>query len=101
MKIEELENTLSKEEKYIFDKLMKTLDWFKKHTFSSWEPIFMSRTVDELLFGYEDPLLAFIHEHEPHIVSNPIFGFSVSIIIMYVYLSFALIITQLLLGCPE
>ena len=86
MKIEGVENTLSKKEKDIFDELMKALDWLKEHVFSSWEPIFMSRTVDELLFGYEDPLLAFIHKHKPDIVSNPIFGFSVSIIILYVHL---------------
>lgn len=86
MKIEGVENTLSKKEKDIFDILMKALDWLKEHVFSSWEPIFMSRTVDELLFGYEDPLLAFIHKHKPDIVSNPVFGFSVSIIILYVHL---------------
>ena len=86
MKIEGVENTLSKKEKDIFDILMKALDWLKEHVFSSWEPIFMSRTVDELLFGYEDPLLAFIHKHKPDFVSNPIFGFSVSIVILYVHL---------------
>ena len=86
MKIEGVENILSKKEKDIFDELMKALDWLKEHVFSSWEPIFTSRTVDELLFGYEDPLLAFIHKHKPDIVSNPIFGFSVSIVILYVHL---------------
>lgn len=80
MKIEELEKTLSEKEKDLFDLLMKALDWVKKHAFSSWEPIFTSRTVDELLFGYEDPLLAFIHKYKPDLVSNPIFGFSVSTI---------------------
>lgn len=80
MKIEQLEGTLSKREKEILDALLKGLDWFKKRIFSSWEPIFTSRTVDELLFGYEDPLLALIHELKPDIVSNPVFAFSVSII---------------------
>ncbi len=87
MKIEQLENTLSKKEKDIFDELIKALDWLKGHVFSSWEPIFTSRTVDELLFGYEDPLLSFIHDYKPDLVSNPVFGFSVSTVIKYVHLS--------------
>ena len=87
MKIEELEKTLSKKERDLFDILMEALDWVKKHT--SWEPIFMSRTVEELLFGYEDPLLALIHKYKPDYVSNPIFGFSVSIICMYIFLLLA------------
>lgn len=76
MKIEEYEKSLSKREKELFDEFLKGLDWFKEHFFPSWEQIFTSRTVEELLFGYEDPLLAFINKHKPDLVSNPIFGFS-------------------------
>ena len=78
MKIEELEKTSSGAEKIILDILVEGLDWFKKHALSSWDGVFITRTVDELLFGYEDSLLAFIHKLKPDIVSNPIFGFSVS-----------------------
>ena len=83
MKIEEYEKSLSKREKELFDEFLKGLDWFKEHFFPSWEQIFTSRTVEELLFGYEDPLLAFINKHKPDLVSNPIFSFSVSILITF------------------
>ena len=53
------------------------VDSFLKHR--SWETVFTTRTVDEFLFGYEDPLLKTIHDIKPDLVPNPVFAFSVSI----------------------
>ena len=79
MKIEELENdpNLNEFEKYLLSKFIELFDEMKKKL-SSWEAVFTVRTVNDLVFGYEDPLLKDINKLKPSLVPNPVFGYSVS-----------------------
>ena len=79
LKIEELEQdpNISKMERLILEGVIDVLDDLKKHL-TSWEGVFTHRTVDELLFGYEDPILKKIHRLDSSLVPNPIFALSVS-----------------------
>ena len=81
-----MEKTLSGVEKIIFDEIVKGFDYLKKHAFSSWDGVFITQTVDDLLFGYEDSMLKLIHDLKPDLVSSSIFSFSVSIIIIVIKL---------------
>ena len=56
--------------------MVKVIDYFKENR--GWEGMFVSRTVDELLWGYEDPLLKALNKLAPSIVSTTTFGYNVS-----------------------
>lgn len=87
MKIEEFEkgNDFKTE---VLKLLIAAIDEVLKHR--SWETVFTTQTVDEFLFGYEDPLLRIVHDIlkavpniKPDLIPNPIFAFSVSITCMW------------------
>ena len=80
MKIEELEKG-GGAEKELLRLVIAAFDEFKKHI--SWESVFTTRTVDELLFGYKDELLQLIHDIKSSLVPNPVFAFSVSVYCYY------------------
>ena len=79
MKIEGLEQdqNMSKTKKWLLKLLIDAVDHFKEDV-TSWEAVFTRRTVDELLFGYEDPILKVINKLASSLVPDPVFAFSVS-----------------------
>ena len=71
------DHTLPEWKRLAIEGIAKELDRLKELVTSSWEPVFTTKTVDQLLFGYEDNLLNLIHKLDSSI--NPIFSFAVSI----------------------
>lgn len=60
--------------------VIEFIDWAKKE--AKWDGLFIRRTVSDLLWGYEEPILALLHKYHnlPFIPDeNPIFSFAVSI----------------------
>ena len=60
----------------LLTELVKIIDRFKE--MFGWEGLFVSRTVDQLLWGYEDQLLKDLNALAPTIVSTTSFGYNVS-----------------------
>lgn len=81
MKIEEFENDPHESiiEKKILEVIIYLFDEIKKKAATSWETVFTTRTVDELLFGYNDSFLELIHKYKPSLVPSPVFSFQVSV----------------------
>ena len=63
-------------QRVLLKELLKIIDKFKE--MFGCEGLFVSRTVDELLWGYEDPLLKDLNKLAPSIVSTTTFGYNVS-----------------------
>ena len=57
-------------------KIISLLDGFKNT--SGWDGLFYSHTINELMWGYEDPLLRLLNLFVPALVPTPIFALSVS-----------------------
>ena len=50
----------------------------KKGLFPNWEGLFVTHTVEEWLFGYEDSLLKFLNSLVPQFIPSYVFALSVS-----------------------
>ena len=56
--------------------VVSMLDWFKKEF--DWDGLFVRRSITELLYGYNDPLLTLLKDLLPDDVPTNRFNFSVS-----------------------
>ena len=82
--IDKLPESLRSELKYFINVLNNAI----AKEFS--ETLFMTRTVDEIIFGYQDPLLKFLSDFNIHflpIPENGVFGLKVLSYIEFLYLS--------------
>ena len=67
---------LDKHLRELIDIAVDIIDEFKKK--SGWEGLFVTHTVEEWLWGYEDELLKLLHDVVPQYVPTSVFGLSVS-----------------------
>ncbi|XP_011405711.2 PREDICTED: lysosome membrane protein 2-like [Amphimedon queenslandica] len=71
--LEDIEdNPKYKEWKQVLDDIFRSGDWINE--LLDIEPLFVSKTVDEILWGYEDPLFKLVHELDPTLL--PMANFS-------------------------
>lgn len=74
--LEDIENNPKyKEWKIVLDVIFRSGDWINE--LLDIEPLFVSKTVDEVLWGYEDPLLKLVHELDPTLLPRANFSFEV------------------------
>ena len=78
--IENLENNPKYEKwKKVFETIFKTADWINEVV--QYEPLFITKTVNELTFGYEDPLFSLVHKLDPSLL--PSANFSLQVLFMH------------------
>ena len=73
---------LDKEHPTVVPQVLDALDWIKKHFLFKNDGLFIKRSVSELLFGYQDPLLTELLKLAKtfgiHVGVSNVFNFSVS-----------------------
>lgn len=69
--------TKYKEWKPILEAIFGTEDWFNEVL--NYEPLFITKTIEELSFGYEDPIYKLVHELDPSLLPNANFSLQVSV----------------------
>ena len=61
--------------KEVFEIIFDTADWLNE--IIKYEPLFITKTVDEMLWGYEDPIFKLVHEVDPSLLPSPMFSLQV------------------------
>ena len=75
--MEDIENNPKYEKwKAIFEKIFKTANWINEVL--EIEPLFITRKVSEVLWGYEDPLYKLVHDLDPTMLPTANFSLMVS-----------------------
>lgn len=69
-------NPKYKDWKLVLDAIFRTGDWINE--LLGIEPLFITKTVDELSWGYKDPLFKLIHELDPTLLPQANFSLQVS-----------------------
>lgn len=69
------DNPKYKQWKLVFETIFETADWINE--LLDYEPLFITKTVEELTWGYEDPLLSLVHELDPSLL--PMANFSMKV----------------------
>ena len=76
--IQNIENNPKyKQWKLVLKNIFKTADWINE--LLKYEPLFITKTVEELTWGYEDPLFSLVHKLDSSLLPDGNFSLKVRI----------------------